>query len=53
MTMETYYYKWTIIEAWDWLVDLPMLGFALLILVGAYILLRIVIAMFKLAIFLG
>ncbi len=38
MIGEKPYYAWTIVEAWDWLINLPFLGFALLVLLGIFVL---------------
>jgi hypothetical protein len=38
MVEENPFYTWTIIEAWNWLIDLPVLGFAVLVLAGIYVL---------------
>ncbi len=38
MVEENPFYTWTIIEAWNWLIDLPVLGFAVLVLAGVYVL---------------
>ena len=39
MVGENTFYMWTIVEAWDWLIDLPVLGFALMVLAVIYVLL--------------
>jgi hypothetical protein len=33
--MDHPFFMWTIIEAWDWLIHVPVLGFILLIAVGS------------------
>ncbi len=38
MIEEKPYYAWTIVEAWDWLINLPVLGSALLVLLGIFVL---------------
>ncbi len=38
MVGENPFYTWTIIEAWSWLIDLPVLGFVVLVLAGVYVL---------------
>ena len=38
MATENPFYKWSIVEAWDWLVHLPVAGFALLVALGLYVL---------------
>ncbi len=38
MVGENPFYTWTIIEAWNWLIDLPVLGFVVLVLAGIYVL---------------
>ncbi len=32
------FYMWSIVKAWDWLVHLPVAGFALLVIVGLFVL---------------
>ena len=46
MIEETPFYLWTIPEAWQWLIDVPVLGFAALILAGIYLCVRVFIFMF-------
>ena len=48
MVGENPFYMWTIVEAWDWLIDLPVLGFALMVLVAIYVLLWVVLFMHSL-----
>ena len=43
MVGEVPFYMWTIVEAWNWLIDLPVLGFALLVFLGIYALFRVVL----------
>ena len=38
MVEENSFYMWTIVEAWDWLIDVLVLGFAFLILLGIFVL---------------
>ena len=38
MATENPYYMWSIVEAWDWLIHLPVAGFALLVLLGLFVL---------------
>ena len=38
MVGENPFYTWTIIEAWNWLIDLPVLGFVVLVLAAVYVL---------------
>ena len=38
MVDENPFYTWTIIETWNWLIDLPVLGFVVLVLAGVYVL---------------
>ena len=45
MIEETPLYLWTITEAWQWLIDVPVLGFAALILAVIYLCARFVIFM--------
>ena len=32
---------WTIVEAWDWLINVPILGFALLVFLGVFVLISV------------
>jgi len=36
MAMENPFYMWTILEAWEWLINVPVLGFAFLVLLGIF-----------------
>ena len=38
MVGENPFYTWTMIEAWNWLIDLPVLGFVVLVLAAVYVL---------------
>lgn len=38
MEVENPFYMWTIVEAWEWLIDVPILGFALLVFLGGFVL---------------
>ncbi len=38
MSTENPFYMWSIVEAWDWLVHLPVAGFALLVVLGLFVL---------------
>ncbi len=43
MIGETPFYMWTIVEAWDWLIHLPILGFVLLVLLGIFVVFWLVV----------
>ena len=45
MVEETPFYMWTIMEAWNWLIDVPVLGFVALILLVIGILLTAIASM--------
>ncbi len=45
MVEESPFYLWTITEAWQWLIDVPVLGLAALILAGIYVGVRLFIFM--------
>jgi len=38
MEGENPFYMWTIVEAWEWLINLPVLGSAILVLLGIFVL---------------
>lgn len=35
MATDTPFYMWTLVEAWEWLINVPVLGFIFLLAVGA------------------
>ncbi len=41
MVGENTFYMWTIVEAWDWLINLPVLGSAILVLLVIFVLFRV------------
>ena len=45
MSEATPFYLWTITEAWQWMIDVPVLGFAAMILTGIYLCVRVFIFM--------
>ncbi len=47
MVGENTFYMWTIVEAWDWLIHLPVLGFVLLVLLGFFVVLWVVLLMLR------
>ncbi len=47
MVGENPFYTWTIIEAWNWLINLPVLGFVVLVLAAVFVLLSLLLLMIK------
>ncbi len=43
MIGEKPFYMWTIVEAWDWLIHLPVLGFVFLVLLGIFVVFWVVV----------
>ncbi len=47
MVGENTFYMWTIVEAWDWLINLPVLGFVFLVLLGIFVVFWVLVLMIR------
>ncbi len=43
MIAESPFYLWSMVEAWEWLIHVPALGFATLLLLAAILIFRVVL----------